>query len=213
MKILSVGLARAIWLMDINELNPGGKDVFTHLFPALLEDYKFKTAPVAGGDFKDGFKFIGGEFIKDDGTVIGLNVTVFSDGIWADTFSSTKDSEAFLEEALSELPALGFAFDQEMIRRKAYLSQVTVKCERALESLNPKLTEFADRLSSAVGGTRFNMYAIELWPDQTLVHKPANFSFQRKVGEPLESNRYWSQAGVPTEKHLELLQELEAILG
>src|SRR5882724_7314319 len=98
MKLLSVGLARALWFIDINELNPGGKDIYTHLFPSFVEDYKFKTFPKQGDNLSDGMKFTLGEWVKDDGTVLTVNVTVFSDGIAADTFSSTKDSEDLLEK-------------------------------------------------------------------------------------------------------------------
>lgn len=212
MKLLSVGLARALWFMDVNELNPGGKDVFTHLFPAMLEDYKFRTSPTPADDPGQGLKFLQGEYLKQDGTVILVNVTVFNDGIAADTFSSTTDSEDFLSEALSSLPEVGFAYEPEMVRRKAYVSQLNVKCSKPLHTLNPKLVEFATKVSSAVG-TRFDMAAIELWPDQSLALKPANFSFQRKSGEPAESERYWSQAALPTDKHLELLRDLEALLA
>jgi hypothetical protein len=213
MKLLSVGLARALWFLDTNELNPGGKDTFTHLFPSLLEDYKFRTYPKQGDDLSEGLKFTLGEWVRDDGTVLPLNVTIFKDGIAADTWSSTKDSEEFLEAVLAELPELGFAYDPEMVRRKAYLSQLNVKCSKQLHALNPGLIEFAGRVSSAVGGTAFDMVAMELWPDQTQALKPANFSFQRKIGEPLNSDRYWSQAAVPTDKHLELLEYLETLLS
>ena len=213
MKLLSVGLARALWFMDTNELNPGGKDIFTHLFPSLLEDYKFKTYPKQGDDLGEGMKFTLGEWVRDDGTVLPLSVTIFKDGIAADTWSSTKDSEEFLEAVLGELPELGFAYDPEMVRRKAYASQLNVKCTKQLHSLNPGLVEFAGRVSSAVGGTVFDVVAIELWPDQTQAFKPVNFSFQRKIGEPLDSDRYWSQAAVPTDTHLELLEHLEALLS
>ena len=213
MKLLSVGLARALWLMDINELNPGGKDLFTHLFPSLLEDYKFKTCPKQGDDLSEGMKFTLGEWVREDGTVLMLNLTIFKDGIAADTWSSTKDSEEFLDTALGGLSELGFAYDPEIVRRKAYVSQVNVKCSRPLSALNPRLGEFAGRLSSAVGGTVFDMAAIELWPDQAHALKPANFSFQRKIGEPCNSDRYWSQAALPTDRHLELLEELEALLS
>jgi hypothetical protein len=212
MKLLSVGLARALWFIDMNELNPGGKDVFIHMFPAILDDYKFKTSPKPGENFKDGMKFTSGEYIKDDGTVLQVSVTIYHDGIAADTYSSTKDSEDFLEEALSKLPPLGFAYDPEMIRRKWYLSQVNIKCSRPLHALNPRLVEFANRISSAVG-IGYGMDAVEFWPDQRLASKQGNFSFQRKIGEPPGSDRYWSQAAVPTDKHIELLEEFEALLA
>lgn len=213
MKLLSVGLARAMWFLDVGELNPRGKDIFTHLLPSLIDDYKFKTYPKLGEDLSQGIKLMNGEFVKEDGTVLVLNVTIYTDGIAADTYCSTLDSEDFLNTALSELPELGFAYDAEMIRRKAYVSQVHVKCSRPLSVLNPGLTEFSARVSSAVGGTVFDMAAIELWPDQRQVFKPANFSLQRRIGDPPDSDRYWSQAAVPTDMHLELLEELEALLS
>jgi hypothetical protein len=213
MKLLSVGLARALWFLDVNDLNPGGKDIYTHLFPALLEDYKFKTYPKAGDDLSQGMKLMNGEFVKKDGTVLVVNCTVFNDGIAVDTFSSTADSEELLEEVLTGLPDLGFAYEPEMVRRKAYVSQVNVKCSKALYALNPRLADFAERISSAVSGTVFTFSAVEFWPDQTLVIKPANFSFQRKIGDPQDSDRYWSQAALPTDKHLELLEEFEALLS
>ena len=213
MKLLSVGLARAFWFLDVNELNPGGRDLFSHLFPSLVQEYKFKSYPTPNQGFADGMKFTGGEFEKEDGTVIALNVTIYNNGISADTFSSTNDSEEFLQRALLVLPQLGFAFENEMVRRKDYNSQVTVKFGSRLKHLDKKLAEFAKVLSSASGGTEFDVSGIEFWPDQTLLNKPVNFSFQRKSGDPADSDRYWSQAGVPTNTHLKLLEKLEAILA
>ena len=213
MKLLSVGLARALWFMDLNETNPGGKDIFTHLVPALIDQYKFRSWPKVGDEFKDGMKFTGGEFAKGDGTVLAVNTTIYTDGISADTFSSTRDSEEFLREALNDLPNLGFAFDEEMIRRKGYLSQITVRCSSRLRAINARLADFAKSISSATGGIAYDVAAVEFWPDQSLVNKPANFSFQRKSGDPFSEDRYWSQAGVPTDAHLKLIEELETILS
>lgn len=211
MKLLSVGLARSLWLLDTNELNPGGKDLYKHLFPALIEDYKFKTHPKFGDDISQGMKFTNGEFVKEDGTVLVVNATIFSDGLGAETYSSTKDSDEFMEEVLASLPDLGFAYEANMIRHRAYVSQLNVKCSKRLDALNPKIADFARRLSPA--GTIFDFSAVEFWPDQTRTLKPASFSLQRKIGDPHDSDRYWSQAPLPTEEHLELLQEFEALLS
>jgi hypothetical protein len=109
------------------------------------------------------------------------------------------------------LPDLGFAYDTSMIRRKGYLSQLHVKSSVDLGVLNPKLTEIASKLS-LISHIPFSVAAVELWPDQTQSNKPANFSLQRKIGEPPSSDRYWSQAGMPTDKHLQLLEEIETLL-
>jgi hypothetical protein len=212
MKVLSVGLARVFLVFDISEINPTGKDIYVHLLPALLDDYKFKTSPKPGEDLSQGMKLTGGEFVKEDGTVLNVNVTIYSDGIAADTFSSTKDSEEFLATALSELPDAGFVWEPSMIRRKMYLSQLNVKCSASLDFLNPELSVIAKKLSEMCGAV-FGVAAFELWPDQTQKINPANFSFQRKVGEPLDTDRFWSQAALPTEQHVELLTSLEVALS
>jgi hypothetical protein len=213
MKVLSVGVARAFWVFDTAEINPGGKDIFTHLFPALLEEYKFKSYPKPGENFSQGLKFTNGEYVKEDGTVLVVNAAIFSDGVAAETFSSTKDAEEFLDTVLSDIPDLGFTWDPEMVRRKIYVSQLNVKCTGSLNSLNPALAEFGEQVSAATNGTAFGVAAIEFWPDQTQLIKPVNFSFQRKIGEPLDSNRYWSQAPLSTDKHIELLERLEILLS
>jgi hypothetical protein len=211
MKLVSVGLARSVWFMDVSELNPGGKDIFTEVVPALVQDYSFKIYPQHGGDFKEGMKFVNGVFTASRGDSLTVALTVWNDGIAADTYVSTKDSDEFLEEVLGTLPDLGFSYEPTMVRRKAYLSQLSVKSTVDLNVLNPKLVEFAKKISSA-SQTTYNLSAVEFWPDQTQPIKPANFSFQKKLGES-PSDRYWSQAGMSTSKHLELLEELEAILA
>jgi len=213
MKLLSVGLARAMWSFDVSELNPGGKDIFVHAVPAIVEDYKFKSYTRPSEDLSQGIKFTNGEFAKDDGTVLAVNCTIFSDGVAADTYSSTADSEILLEEILGSLPSLGLVYRPEMVRRRFYVSQLNVRCDKQLCALNPKLVEFAKRISSAVGETVYDFSALEFWPDQTRVVKPANFSFQHKINDPHGSDHYWSQAALPTEMHLEFLEEFERLLS
>jgi hypothetical protein len=198
-------------MLDAIELNPGGKDIFTDLVPMLIDVYEFKTFPERGGDFSQGMKFVGGEFVKEDGTVLALNATIFSDGVAAETFSNTKDSDAALTEMFGRLLEIGFSYDPEMIRRKAYVSQLNIKCSGSLTSLNRGLSGFAAALSSATG-TTFDLSAMEFWPPQDQTFKPANFSFQRKTGEPHDSDRYWSQASLPTDEHLKLLEQFETLL-
>jgi hypothetical protein len=213
MKIVSVGLARVMLSFDTTDLNPGGKDIFRHLIPTIAAACNFKTYPKQGEDFSQGMKFLNGELIKEDGTTLVVNLTVFSDGIAADTFSNTKDSQEFLDVVLPTLAAHGFFYSPEMVRRTFYNSQLNVRCDRPLCALNPKLGELTNRLSAATGGNVFDVSAIEFWPDQTQVVKPVNFSFQQKLGEPNGSGRYWSQAALPTDKHLEFLNEFETLLS
>jgi hypothetical protein len=200
--------------MDMAETNPRGTNIFVDLVPALIQTYNFMRFPKEGEDFKEGMKFTLGKFTNSAGADVHVGLTVYSDGLGADTYSSTKDSDEFLGQAVKLLVDLGYAYHPSMVRRLGYLSQVVVRCAKGVESLNPKLEAFAKRISEAGGGeTAFGCAALEFWPDQTRSIKPANFSFQKRSGDPFGDDRYWSQAGLPTDKHIELLAEFEKILS
>ena len=212
MKLLSVQLARAIWLADANEFNPRGLNMFAQLVPIWVERYGFKVYPKMGDDPSDGMKFSQGEFKSEALEPLVVSATVYNDGIIADTFASTKDSEDFLDEMLKSLPEFGLVYEPEMIRQKHYLSQVFIRTSARVVAVSEKLNMLASKVSET-SGQPFYLGAFEFWPDQTQSRKPANFSFQKKTGSSPADDRYWSQAPLSTNKHLEMLQELESILS
>ena len=213
MKLLSVKLARSLWYLDTAELNPRGKNLFNDLVPRLIAEYRFKEYPKEGGDFKEGLQFKNGMFKKSAGDEVVVSGTIWADGIGADTYSSTRDSDEFIEKSLGLIHALGYPYDPSMVRRRGYLSQLYVRCEKQLDTLNPRLRDFGNRISSAVGAqSEYGFAAIEFWPDQTKSFKPAVFSLQKQSGEDFSGNRYWAQASLQTEKHLEILNEIESLL-
>jgi len=214
MELISVQLARSTWLADVNEFNPRGLNLFARLVPNLIEEYKFKVFPKEGDDFAQGMKFSKGEYVNQNGEALMVELVIFNDGVVDDTNASTQNSDDFLKGIAESLPNLGLSYNPEMIRTRVYLSQVFVRCSARMSAVSQKLSDFGRRLSGAVGQqSHFEFSAFEFWPDQTQSFKPAIFSFQRKTGTAFSENRYWSQAALPTDKHLELLDELEAILA
>ena len=213
MKLLSVQLARSVLVFDTAEINTRGKNIFTDLVPKLVASYHFKNVPQEGGDFSKGIVLGSGTFTNSKHDPLQVGLTIWSDGIAADSTSSTNDADEFLESATGVLPGLGYRFDAGMVRRKTYHSQIIVQCRKSLSALNPQLDGFSKKLKEATGQQiDFGFAALEFWPDQTQIFKPVNFSFQRKTGDPFTGDRYWSQAGLPTDKHLELLDQLESFL-
>ena len=213
MQLLSVQLARSTWFFDIAETNPRGKNIFLDLVPSLVEEFEFKVVPQENGDFKDGIKFTSGTFTNSRGDHLQVSLTIWSDGVGADVFSTTTDADEFLKQACDLMPGLGYTFEPGMVRKKLFLSQIFVQCEKLLNSLSPGLKSFSRKLSEAVGGPKFDACALEFWPDQTQAFKPTSFSFQRRSGDSFSDARYWSQAALPTDKHLDLLGELEKLLS
>src|SRR2546421_4795962 len=105
MKLLSVLTARTIWLIEARELNPRGKNLRHTLIPALTERYGFLKYPPPDYDLRkeaneEGMVFQGGNFKNSQGEAVMVNLTIFEDGIVAETRSSTTDTDDFLIDSL-----------------------------------------------------------------------------------------------------------------
>lgn len=222
MKLLNVTIARAIWLFDILDLNPKGKSIFPDLFEWLEAEYHFKKLPksVDERDAQGGWSLQQGEFQVTEEIFKSVDLGIYSDGLVATTQSTSDDSEHFLTNLL-ELACKEFSltFEPSMLRRKMYLSEINVQIDGSLGRLNPKLDEFARKISSAFtlgDGVGFQVSGISFAADQLTLPLSKTlfsaFALDRKIGAPFSENRYWSKAPLPTNKHLELLQELEKLL-
>ncbi|SPE37338.1 hypothetical protein SBA3_2630008 [Candidatus Sulfopaludibacter sp. SbA3] len=210
----SVIKARSLWFIDTLELNPRGKAFFPDIVEALEEKYEFERVPKSSSDKnpQGGFEFGDGIFARGPDDWIDVSLIVFSDGLAADTRSSTKDSNAFLNDLLSFSEKFGFENTVGSVQRKAYLSELTVRTEKSLRALHPNLLSFAQKVRSLIPDADygpFEPWGITFGSDQTTQLKPGPFEFARKVNIPFAENRYYSQAPVQTEDHILLLEEFE----
>ncbi|MBS0180161.1 MAG: hypothetical protein JSR20_15510 [Nitrospira sp.] len=218
MKLLSVSLARSIWLFPINDLNPRGRSLYFAIFAFLAQKYSFQKFPKTAddSDLQKGIKFEHGEFRGGTNNAVTVNATIYSDGIVVDMRSSTADADDFLVEALAAVsqefylpPITSFPV------KKTYLSEVFVQTEHPLSLLNEKLGNFAHLLSTKIEGfgeTHWETAGITFSIDQGIQPKPTPFRFERAGNVSFSDNRYYSVAPLKTEAHLELLNELELIL-
>jgi hypothetical protein len=220
MNLLSVKQARAIWLLNLIDLNPRGRNLLA-LIPGIIAKYKFRGFPYKPEDFDltKGIKFLGGIFQKDSQTEINIDLTVYLDGLLADTQSSSDDSDQFLDEFLTwATNKLGLVSYNEVIRTKSYVSELFVRTDKPLIALNPKLEKFAKHLTSLIKGhshhpVAFETVGITFWTDQTITLPPGPFRFERVTEIPFAENRYYSAAPLQTDAHLEILMEFEKILS
>jgi hypothetical protein len=128
----------------------------TKVFGDLKQRYNFKKAPTHSLDYdpeSKGLVFNEGEFVNRDGIPVIVKLTIFSDGVVSDAWSSTRDSEDLLEDAMKWLKEQhGFSLPADRRVKRLYLSQLTVSagqgqiaCRECLEALaklaTAKLTE------------------------------------------------------------------------
>jgi hypothetical protein len=202
----------------MSDLNPRGKVFFPQVLEALVERCHFQKFPKEYSelDERKGVDFLEGKW----GDITINKLTLYQDGILVDTCSSTADSERILHEALLWAASqFGVTYRPEMIKRNAYLSDLTFYSETPfLTILNPALSALADRVGRALGEIRNDDFTYEpsgftAHYDQSLKQIPiAPFTVQRRLQTPFCENKYFSEAPLPTDLHWKLLEEFEAAI-
>lgn len=220
MRLLSVGVAKSIWLFDINELNPAGKQLFPDVLTWLGEKYSFESFPKAIADVdkeKSGYQFKQGKFQTEEGHSYTANFSIHGDGLVVETWASTEISDRFLAEILRLGSArYGLDFKFESVAKKLYVSEVNVQFDEELSKFNQQFTRFCEELDAIMVRHRLPKYELTgmiFSPDTSdTSYKPPGFMLERKNGAPFQTNKYWSKSPFTTSDHLKALQAYEDLL-
>jgi hypothetical protein len=159
--------------------------------------------PSKAGEFKHG------RFLATNRTIVVDALTVFNNGVVADTQSSTDDCDVFLgdlfEWATASIPGAA------LIGPRFYVSQLEMWMEAQLEAYAP----IGDKISSLLNGygissPRYSVSTIHMSFDQTgkALPQPGVFIIDRRLNVPHDENVWFSQAPLKTVDHVDvLLQE------
>jgi hypothetical protein len=215
MELLNVLRARSIWLFDINDLNPHGKRFGPEMLSWLKETYKFTKIPSSVDDLDEtkALAFLNGGFQVSPENTIVVELKIYTDGFVADTRSSTKDTDRFIDDVLSSAAKqFDLVYRADIIRNKLYLSELNVRYKGSLQTLNPKMQAFTDKISHLING-KVELCGMGFWAEQKTSGPFSPFRFERKIDAPFSQQRYYSAAPLPTQEHLGLLEELEKVLS
>ena len=219
MQKISVGLARSVWLFDINELNPAGKSIFPDVLIWLGEKYSFQSFPKSIAEIdpeKKGYLFKTGQFQTDD-EEITVNFSIYSDGLIAETWNSTEKGDLLLDEILHS-GAARYGLPIPTTIRKQYVSELTVQSNYPLNNIvNPKVVAFCDTINKLFACHNlppFEVTGIGFGLDSSSTsYKPPGLVIERKLGVPFRENRFWSKSPFATKDHLYILEEFEKLMA
>jgi hypothetical protein len=220
MKLLYVEIARTIWLFDASTLNPQGLSL-DPMLKGINERYGFAKSPKNALDFNSqgALAFEQGSFNNSQGKAVAVTLTIYSDGLVADTQSNTRDATEFLNElCASATKEFGLVDPSSGTLRTGFFSQLDVRFDKPLISLNPKLEAILEMLEAQCNPVdtkrrKFTVGGIGIWTeDMSLPGSPAAFRLERKWGTPWDTNHYFSTAPLETNDHLQVLTEIEKIL-
>ena len=216
MKLSAITLARAIALVETFDLNPRGQVFSPDLVRALVEHYNFQKFPQTPTELDEdkGVEFATG---KAGNTVID-KFTVWRTGLGLETRSSTEDSKQILEGMLEwGAEKCGLAYESGMIKRWVYVSNLTFYSNVPLLTLlSDALAKLSKRTSEALSqilGEPIEYETVMVSAQHDLLtrkYATAPFSIQRRLETPFADNKYYSEAPLPTDLHIELLEKFEA---
>jgi hypothetical protein len=214
MQLAALTLARYVVFIEPADLNPRGRVHFPDLAAALVDRFGFLKFPQKLEEFDEakGVLFDSGRA----GHITGLRFQIFNNVLVVECASSTEDAEKILEETLvwaSE--RFGLLYKPSMIKRKAYVSQLTFYSDMHLGALNPALIKLSEKLT----------HRVPQFIGHTLVYQPsgivigydalttkvttANFTIERRADTPFSDRKYFSTAPLPTQEHIAALNEFE----
>ena len=216
MELLSVQVARVVWLFDTAELNPKGKSIFPEMLEWLKEEYHFAQAPESVTQLDDtkALAFSRGTFQAEEEIFVDVELKIYGDGLVANTRSSTKDADAFLEDVLrSAAQEFNLAYKPEIVRRKLYVSEIVVRSAKELIGIDARLLQVAEKVSELLpqnirfpyefSGVMFS----QLQGDSKTSIAP--FRLERKLNTSPEEHKLYSTAPLRTADHLTLLDWFE----
>ncbi len=143
--------------------------------------------------------------------VIWTNVLVI------ETRSNTTEAKVILEEIiLWAAEKFNLTYSAEMITRYAYISDLSFYSEASILSVSPLWEHIAQKTSAALTETwkepiRYEPFEFKIGHDP-LVRQwgIAPFRITRRAEHKFTENKYFSEAPLPTDLHIALLEEYEA---
>lgn len=168
------------------------------------------------------FLFQQGRFVNNDSAFPVHQLAIFQNG---DSVSAmdTDVAEMILDDYTAKLDAnFGFRFANKP-QKRYYLSSIVVELAHGIGKQIAGLRKIGEILTREIPreGMPFDTKALAFgWGDPAALTlsspallERADFTIERRAGEPYERNRYFSSAPVRTSEHVRILELIEAAIG
>lgn len=219
MKLIGHQLGRIIVLFPTEEVRPAKGIPLLDMLTGVRERYKFVKLPdVNNPTFdanREGYAFKSGSFLYKEEKIAIDEFTIYNDGISVSCFH-TKFADAFFEDiflwAKEKFDLREFAREP----RKMYRSQIIVEFDKSLNQLVKDFSVISHLVQLAYSqytgrDNPINLNRIDFRMDDTKVRgvTPVPFGIERRIDISHDTERYISEAAIPSDPHLQLLQSIE----
>lgn len=197
----------------MSDLNPRGHVDYSAVGRGLVDRYSFQKYPPSLDEFNEqGVEFFHGKW---RGTTI-QKFTILNSLLMLQTRSDTDDAKRILEDILTwGAEKFNLTYNPEMISGFGYVSSLTFYSDAPLLNESAAMTNLALRTGQLVSDIwkepiEYRGVSIAVGHDPLSRKYPiAMFTIQRRADTRFSSNKYSSEAPLPTNAHLELLEMYE----
>ena len=213
MELSAILIARVLSFFEVVDVTPRSGIFFPDLVKELVHHCNFQKFPTTLDEWNssEGAQFHIGKLGK---TVID-RLIVYNNGLQVETHAGTSESKRIMEEIfLWAKDKFGIVYGPDTVKQWAYVSTVTFRSDVPLLVTSP-----IERLAQAVTGHMSKLLEEEVVYrpiSLSIGHDPltrkygrASFLLQKRGETPLSDNKYFSEAPLPTDTHLELLAQYE----
>jgi hypothetical protein len=214
MKISAITGARIIALFELNDLFPNGTVSLSRITPQIVAKLGFRVFPSSVEQFDESKGLV-----FQDGMWNGFPIaklTLYNDGIVLDANQDTATSLKILKESLSwAADEFGLSVSERMFRRIRYVSSFAFYSDVPSLLSSTPIANIAGRLSdelvSILGRQReYEAVRIDIQFDES--DEKSNITgltIQRRANSPFEEGKYYTQAPLPTDVHIALIEQFE----
>ncbi|HEY0264044.1 MAG TPA: hypothetical protein VGC07_05940 [Granulicella sp.] len=214
MRQSAVILARVLGFIEFADLVSGTKVSTAELVRKVTERFSFQKSPktIEELDLHKGI-----EFVEGVAGVYPIKKFVIWDTLLTlETQVNTSVSRTVLEEILLwGAKEFGLHYSPGSIKRFAYISDVTFFSDAPILDVNPAVKNLAFKCSDELSHiwqepVRYEPFTVRVGHDPSARKYPiAPFMIEHRAETRFSENKYFSEAPLPTDIHLRMLEEFE----
>lgn len=215
LRLSAIVLARVLAFIEPADLLPRGGIHPPDFVEEIVKRFDFQKFPQTFEEYDliKGMEFLLGR----SGKKVITKFVIYSNILIVETRSSTDDCKQLIDEFIAwGKEKFGLVYEPGMIRRYGYVSDLSFYSDAPILTSNPLLNRIAQRTSEALTGIWNETVHYEAM-DFRIGHDPlsrkwqiAPFQITRRAETEFSKNKYFSEAPLPTDLHIELLKEYEA---
>ena len=207
MTVLNSVRAYSKWALDVNSFNRSGRRITPEFLDLLKKRFQFSDINPSSEDFP--FFLKNGSFDSSEGP-IRVNLTISRTYCDVETRASTDAGDAFLQVFLdAAFEFFGTAPDRSVVQARSYVSELNFHSSADLLDSHDRFGKIIETASEALA-IPIHLASIRFSADPYSGDWP--LIVERKISSAFGTGYWYSQAALPTNDHISILQQLESAL-